>query len=396
MNWRQQITLVGLLASVGIHGYLVSEYYPLHYGLGGGESICNINAVFDCSAVSASAYSAVFGVPIAAFGAAFNLIMLLYFATTFLGLVKNKERAQRELLWMATASVVASVIMGAISVIFLTQYCIFCIAAYVTSLVVFYGLMSDQTKGVFSFLKSDIISWFTGETGHLVRYGLAIAAAFFIHAGMKQNYGASALGTVIDSSINEWRQETVNELTVPPTLSKGAAPADAKMTIAEYADFLCGHCRQAAPSLSAFVKSRPDVRLLFYTFPLDGSCNPAIQQRNEVSCYLARTVYCANQQNLGWEMHDLIFANQANLHRTPTIETTESEIKKFTSHLANLDWAKMSTCQQDPQVNEAIKAQAQQGERAKVRGTPSIFVNGRLLERGQLIPVLEGLHSQIK
>jgi protein-disulfide isomerase len=39
---------------------------------------------------------------------------------------------------------------------------------------------------------------------------------------------------------------------------------------------------------------------------------------------------------------------------------------------------------------------AKEGDTAKIQGTPAIFVNGRVLDRGQMIPVLEGAYRSLK
>jgi protein-disulfide isomerase len=43
-----------------------------------------------------------------------------------------------------------------------------------------------------------------------------------------------------------------------------------------------------------------------------------------------------------------------------------------------------------------LKRQAQEGIKAKISGTPSIFVNGKLLNGGQAIPILESVYRELK
>jgi len=43
----------------------------------------------------------------------------------------------------------------------------------------------------------------------------------------------------------------------------------------------------------------------------------------------------------------------------------------------------------DPVTQDAIRAQAKQGALVNVMGTPTLFANGKLLNSGQLVPVLQ-------
>ena len=77
MKRRIQIALMGTLLSVLAHLYLTLHYYPLKFGFAAGQSICNLNAKFDCDAVSTSVYSAFLGIPLSVWGAAFNAVLFM-------------------------------------------------------------------------------------------------------------------------------------------------------------------------------------------------------------------------------------------------------------------------------------------------------------------------------
>jgi protein-disulfide isomerase len=47
------------------------------------------------------------------------------------------------------------------------------------------------------------------------------------------------------------------------------------------------------------------------------------------------------------------------------------------------------------ETHDLIKAQASLGIAARVEGTPTIYVNGKKLPRGQLIPVLERVYQSL-
>lgn len=395
MKQKIFVVLAALALSVVAHGYLTWHFYPLHYGFASGESICNVSAKFDCDTVSASPFSSLFGIPIAAFGATYNLVLFALVLLTWLGFRGNSEKAWRENLWLSLGSVVASVVMGSISTLSLGSFCLFCLFAYGLSLIAFLGLLLAQSAKPWSHFASDIGSWF-GESRAMLAWLAAIPlGAGLIHLGSVQNYGAAELDVVVRNSISEWQSSPVNQWTATPSLTKGASVEDAKMVIAEFADFRCGHCKAAAPSLSAFTKAHSeDVRLLFFSFPLDGACNAAIERGDGISCRLAKATLCSERQNLGWVTHNVLFENQSSFFLVTNVEGTDNEIKRLLKD-SGLNFEQLVTCMNDPEVDTLIRAQAQEGVNAKVQGTPTIYVNGRKLERGQVLPVLEGIRNSI-
>jgi protein-disulfide isomerase/uncharacterized membrane protein len=395
MKTKYYVALLALALGVIAHGYLTLHFYPLHFGLGSGPSACNLSSAFNCDTVSASKFAAIFGIPLAAFGAAFNAILFLIVLLNWLGLRGTSPESQRDPLWLALISVGASIIMGLISLTQLHSYCLFCIAAYVLSVIAFIALWLIQNPSPFQYLKSDILSWLKNQRNVLLWLIATPALAGFIHLSMTQNYGAGDLDKVVQRSVMDWRTQPSTDFSAAPSLTKGASPENSKMTIVEFADFRCGHCQSAAPSLAAFVSAHPeDVRLLFYSFPLDSTCNSAMPQGDGVSCQLAKATYCGERQQVGWQVHNHIFENQQVYARLSDAEAINNQLKGKAAALG-LDWTKMESCLNDPETTNAIKAQADQGIKAKVKGTPSIFVNGRLLERGQLIPVLEAVRTSL-
>lgn len=79
------------------------------------------------------------------------------------------------------------------------------------------------------------------------------------------------------------------------------------MTIVEFADYLCPHCKVAATSLHNFIKQHPDVLLIFKPFPLDGKSNAALAEHkgNGIRCLLPKITFCMEQlEQKGWQAHE--------------------------------------------------------------------------------------------
>jgi protein-disulfide isomerase len=76
----------------------------------------------------------------------------------------------------------------------------------------------------------------------------------------------------------------------------------------------------------------------------------------------------AHQQGKFWEMADKMFANQREL--------TEDNFKKWAGEIG-LDMAKFEAALKDPAVAKLIQDDMADARKAGVRGTPSIYLNGR-------------------
>ena len=50
----------------------------------------------------------------------------------------------------------------------------------------------------------------------------------------------------------------------------------------------------------------------------------------------------------------------------------------------------------DPISKDLVASQAKAGLESKIRGTPTFFVNGKKLSRGQFIPVLKAVYEAAK
>ena len=140
-------------------------------------------------------------------------------------------------------------------------------------------------------------------------------------------------------------------------------PADAVVTIVEFSDFECPFCGALFPALKALEKSYPDtVRLVYRQFPLT-SIHPYAQKAGEASL-------CALEQGRFWEMHDSLFGFQEDL-RVESLKQRAAEL--------NLDVAAFNACLDSGSQAARIKKDMEEGAKAGVSGTPTLFVNGRVL-----------------
>ena len=378
-----------ILVSIVLHAYLTSHYYPLRFGLGAAESMCNVGETFNCDAVAASSYSSFLDVPLSVWGLATNIVLLIMVLVFWLGLTDRVSDWKRWTLWVSALSALASVVMGVISLTQLTTYCLFCIILYFLSFAVLICLSLVQDEKVWPQLPKDFLGLFTVNKGFLISLVAIPVIAFLSHASIMRNYQANELDAALRSFIYEWTTSPEIAMTAKPAFSFGVAEAEAKLVVAEYADFRCGHCKDAAPSLHAFAKAHPkEVHFKFYTFPLDGECNSEIPNGDGVSCRLAKSVICADQQGQALKLHDEIFKHQTDLNRLRGVDKIDEELKQMSAKLS-ISFDQLSECMSSAATQDMVNSHVQQAKMGGLRGTPTIFANSRKLERGQLIPVLE-------
>jgi len=152
--------------------------------------------------------------------------------------------------------------------------------------------------------------------------------------------------------------EVVRQLDLSGSPSKG--PANAKVTIAEWADFQCPACKGAAPALEAVRERHPnDVRLVFKHFPL------AMHEHAEKA---ARAAVAAARQNKFWEMHAALFDAQPKVDP----ESVEGLAKGL-----GLDMKHFLADRDSEATADAVSRDRKQGESLALKSTPSIFINGR-------------------
>lgn len=217
--------------------------------------------------------------------------------------------------------------------------------------------------------------------------------ALFLDQALLKQYGVKEMSQLVNASVADWKASPTLNFDVEPAFTKGPEGADSSFVITEFADFRCVHCKNAGPSIRAFLATHADAELRFYNFPLDGSCNEGLPAHG-ASCYLAAAVVCAeNLKGLGASLHDKIFEAQDKL----SAESLTDNKKRVSAAAAALGIEKQDfeSCVEAPTTLEAVKKQAELGRRVNVRGTPSFFVNGKKLNRAQSLPVLEKVYKEV-
>lgn len=138
---------------------------------------------------------------------------------------------------------------------------------------------------------------------------------------------------------------------------------DAPITVVEFADFECPHCRVAATVLEGLIERYPGkVRVAYKFFPLTSHPNGELA---------ARAAVAAMRQGKFWEMHALLFGKQGSLE--PSI------FEKFAKEIG-LDMNRFKVDFTSKETIERVARDRKEGEDLDIAGTPAIYVNGRLYD----------------
>lgn len=386
------LSLIVSLVAIGVHVYLAKHFYGLKFGALSDNSLCNISDVFNCDTASASSYASLFKIPIAIWGAVTNFALLVLVAVSRFNLSEDEARAQRYPLYLATFIALVSVIMGTISAGVLKAYCLFCMTNYALSFINL-GLIWGGTRAKISgHFFEDVTALFKTNRGSLGILASVPVLAYITHGMALDSYGMGEIEKIAKEKVAYWAVAPEQKFDLSQGLVSFKGNGEAKMTIVEFADFKCPHCKHAAPSIHTFIKSHPDVKLIFKPFPLDGVCNSAITGGDGTRCRLAYATFCAEEQNQkGWDMHNHIFDNQESYMG---MASPDEELFKFAQTIG-LSVDNFKQCLNSPEMQKKISTMAQEGVAAQIQGTPTVFVNGRLLSGGQLIPILEATYQAI-
>ena len=152
-------------------------------------------------------------------------------------------------------------------------------------------------------------------------------------------------------------------------------PATAPVTIVEFSDFECPFCGRLFPTLKAVENLYLGrVRIVYRQFPLR-RIHPLAQKAAEASL-------CANEQGHFWEMHDSLFGDQEHL----TVDALKARASKL-----KLDTGAFNTCLDSGKQVAAIDKDLGEGAKAGVTGTPTMFINGRMLVGAQPFAAIQAV-----
>lgn len=392
--------LIFSLVGIGLCGYLFFLYLGLLRGELLGGAACGGGGLFNCHIVTTSAWGSVLGIPLALWG------VIGYVAAAALALLaqQSEEWAQPAfvaLFALSLLSVLVDMALLALMLFVIQSLCLVCLLTYAVNLLLLW--VSERAVGVPSWralgqLPSTIrallpsprrpataLFWGVMLLG-ITAGGALHAATIFVSRG------------TLGSLRHQLREFIAKQARVSPDIAGDPAlgRAGSPLQIVEFSDFFCPACRRAA-QLNAIVLAhhRQDAQFVFKHFPLDTSCNTAInRQAHPGACTVAAATECAHQQGKFWAFHDLIF-QETGAYPVARLEQDATRL--------GLDAPRFTACMSSGQGMEAVRRDIAEGTRLGVGSTPTYFVNGVRMVGGihpatfeDLVAVLRGRSTEAR
>ena len=136
-------------------------------------------------------------------------------------------------------------------------------------------------------------------------------------------------------------------------------PADAKVTIVEFADYECPYCGKASQMMKRLRELYPnEVKVVYLDFPLD---------RHPFARIAAEAAHCMHLQGHFWAYHDMLFDNLGEVDR--------SMLGDMAARVGG-DRKEFDRCMKSDVPKRWVNRGAKQARALGLNATPSIFVNG--------------------
>jgi protein-disulfide isomerase len=156
-------------------------------------------------------------------------------------------------------------------------------------------------------------------------------------------------------------------------IDHSAGAEHAPVTLVEYADFECPHCKLAAPVFKLLLERYPErVRVVFRHFPLE--------EVHAHALLAAQAAEAAAGQGKFWEMHDLLYANSNHLKA--------HDLERYAAQL-ELDMTRFKAELDDEVYLQRVREHIEGGKRSGVRATPGVYLNGVILDTSFGMQALE-------
>jgi protein-disulfide isomerase len=172
------------------------------------------------------------------------------------------------------------------------------------------------------------------------------------------------IGQYLDTSTEPWGRVNMGSVSLDDRPTQG--PANAPVTIVEFADFECPFCAHAFSVIETLVNTtyKGKVKVIFKAYPLN--VHPWAMKAAEAA-------ECARLQNPAtfWDFARYFYTNQGTINA----KNIQDNIDKLAKQ-QKLDAPSLKACMDSPQTAARIKQDQTDGETIHVSSTPTFFVNG--------------------
>jgi len=157
----------------------------------------------------------------------------------------------------------------------------------------------------------------------------------------------------------------------PFTDANRAGIPDAPVTIEIFSDFGCGHCANFGLNTGNEIFEK--YVAMGQVYIIYNSVGSLLGHPSSISTIEA--AYCAGDQNMFWQYHDLIYANQVSLFANVN-QKIDKTLVAFAEYLS-MDIEEFESCIDSNKYDDEISEDFSQAVQAGVNSTPSFIINGK-------------------
>jgi protein-disulfide isomerase len=210
-----------------------------------------------------------------------------------------------------------------------------------------------------------------------------VRLAAFLLVGFGLGYGAARLQDSRSERSAATSPRSVSDGAIPTTAAPirvdvagrpAKGPDGAAVTLVEFTDYQCPFCARHFKETYAelLAANAGQLRYVIRNFPVT-SLHPDAQKAAEAA-------ECAFDQSKFWEYHNALF------ERSPTLP--RDTLKRIAAQLG-LNTARFTDCLDSGKKQAVVLRDMSDARRYGVRGTPTFFINGRILVGAEPIAVFQ-------
>ncbi len=129
------------------------------------------------------------------------------------------------------------------------------------------------------------------------------------------------------------------------------------VTLVEFFDYQCIHCKKMEPVISGLIKNNPNVRVVYKEFPIFGNSSELA----------SKAALAAAMQGKYQAMHNALFNQEGRLNEDLVMKAAKA---------AGLDLAKLKTDMNSKTVTDILDANRDLAEKLHLMGTPAFIAVG--------------------
>jgi len=314
--------------------------------------LCELGQLFSCGAVlNYPHYSKIFGIDNSLLG----VLYFSFFLALFIFTRGTPYLVARLAFFLSFIFLLGSAYLFWISVTVIKALCPYCVAVYVVNFINFLALglnlrrWQDKTEVFKPLVKASLVSFgvFT------VAYALKLGFFTFDEKISLKDILVEDKNLHLNHILTEKEKELI----------KGK-----KYVFVEFLDPLCFFCNVLVYWQKEF-KSEEAVFIKRY-FPLDKDCNEALRESlHPLACELSKLLLCVDEKTVD-AIFDGLIKNGQNF------EDFE-ELSTFLSYYVSK--TQIEQCLVNQEISSTLSMHIKQGLELGIRGTPTLYLNGKLV-----------------